>query len=47
MDQNLLDVLACPLDKADVVLSKDKKSLQCTKCKKVYQIKDGIPVMMP
>lgn len=44
---DLYEVLACPVDKADVHYTKDKTGLQCTKCKYVYPIRDGIPVLLP
>ncbi len=44
IDKELLDILACPDCKADVVL-KDNK-IVCTKCGKKYPIKDGIPIML-
>lgn len=45
--KELFDILACPLDKADLKYNKDKTSLVCTKCKAEYPIKDGIPIMLP
>jgi uncharacterized protein len=41
-----LKILACPLCKEAVKLTSDEKSLKCDKCKRVYPIKDDIPVMM-
>mgnify|MGYP001580732017 FL=1 len=40
-----LDVLACPDDKAELDYKKDK--LICKKCKRVFKIEDGIPIMLP
>ena len=45
-DSELLDILACPQCKADIKLTADEKGLKCVKCKRVYPIKDGIPVML-
>ncbi|MBC8500719.1 MAG: Trm112 family protein [Nanoarchaeota archaeon] len=45
--KELFDILACPTDKSDLVYTKDKKGLQCVKCKYVYPIKEGIPVLSP
>lgn len=42
--KELLEILACPECKESVVL-KDEK-IVCTKCKRKYPIKDGIPVML-
>ena len=47
LPKELYDVLACPVDKADVVYTKDKSGLQCQKCKYVYPIREGIPIMLP
>lgn len=44
IDDQLLNILACPACKESVVL-KDKK-IVCTKCRRKYPIKDGIPVML-
>lgn len=44
IDKELLDILACPLCKESVELKEDK--LICTKCKRRYPIKDGIPIML-
>ena len=49
LDKKLLSILACPDDKALVVYKKSgrKETLVCTKCKRVFQVKDGIPIMLP
>jgi len=46
LDPQLLEILACPQCKADVKLTADEKGLKCTKCQRVYPIKDDIPVML-
>jgi uncharacterized protein YbaR (Trm112 family) len=46
LDPVLLEILACPEDKADVKLTADEKGLKCVKCHRVYPIKDDIPVML-
>jgi uncharacterized protein YbaR (Trm112 family) len=46
IDPELLKILACPKCKEDVKLTTDDKGLKCVKCHRVYQIKDGIPVML-
>lgn len=45
INKELLKILACPKCKSDLKLIKD--SLKCVKCKKVYEIKDGIPILLP
>jgi uncharacterized protein YbaR (Trm112 family) len=42
----LLKILACPLCKEAVKLTPDETGLKCDKCKRVYPIKDDIPVML-
>jgi len=44
IDKKLLDIMACPVCKADVRLEEDK--IVCTKCGRRYPIRDGIPVML-
>ena len=46
IDPKLLEILACPLCKVDVKLTADEKGLKCIKCNRVYEIKDGIPIML-
>ncbi|HDY66917.1 MAG TPA: Trm112 family protein [Candidatus Scalindua sp.] len=44
IDKELLEILACPVCKAEVKLEKGK--IVCTKCGRRYPIRDGIPVML-
>ena len=44
IDKELLDILACPIGKADLSLEGD--FLLCTRCGVKYPIKDGIPVLL-
>lgn len=46
INQDLLDILVCPLCKAPVQLTADGQGLKCGQCKRVYPIKDDIPVML-
>ena len=46
VDQELLDILACPQCKTKVELVKNGTALKCPQCKRVYPIKDDIPVML-
>ena len=45
--KDLFDILACPLCKADLEYTKDKKGLICSKCGEKYPIEQGIPIMLP
>ena len=47
MKKELLDVICCPVDKADLVYDKKGQTLTCKKCKFVYAIKEGIPILLP
>ena len=42
----LLEILACPACKTPVVLTADGTGLLCGECRRVYPIKDDIPVML-
>ncbi|MCD6453826.1 MAG: Trm112 family protein [Candidatus Aminicenantes bacterium] len=46
IDKELLDILACPVCKEPVELTKDGKGLKCVKCGRVYPIRDDIPIML-
>ncbi len=48
IDKELLDILACPACKADVKLENinGQEKITCTKCKKRYPVRDGIPIML-
>ena len=46
VDQALLEILACPNCKTPVHLVNDGTALKCNTCKRVYRIKDDIPVML-
>jgi uncharacterized protein len=46
ISQDLLEILACPACKANVELKLDGSGLKCVRCKRVYPIRDDIPVML-
>lgn len=46
VDPELLEILACPNCKTKVDSVKNGTALKCAKCKRVYAIKDDIPVML-
>jgi uncharacterized protein YbaR (Trm112 family) len=46
VDPLLLEILVCPACKAPVRLVKNDSGLKCEKCRRVYPIKDDIPVML-
>ncbi len=46
VDKSLLDILACPKCKGDLILKDDESGLVCKACELFYEIKDGIPIML-
>lgn len=46
VDPELLEILACPNCKTPVTLVGDGTGLKCGQCRRVYPIKDDIPVML-
>ena len=42
----LLAVLVCPMCRVHLELKSDGSGLKCAECKRVYPIRDGIPVML-
>ncbi len=45
-DKELLKILACPKCKGDLKYVEEPESLVCESCDKVYEIKDGIPILL-
>jgi uncharacterized protein len=46
LDPALLEILVCPECKTPVRLVRDGAGLECGTCRRIYPIKDGIPVML-
>jgi uncharacterized protein YbaR (Trm112 family) len=46
VDPKLLEILVCPVCKATVELKADNSGLKCVQCRRVYPIRDDIPVML-
>ena len=46
ISEQLLEILVCPADRARVELKPDGSGLKCVECKRVYPIRDDIPVML-
>ncbi len=46
ISKDLLEILVCPLCKAPVEMKPDESGLKCVQCKRVYPIRDDIPVML-
>ena len=46
ISQELLDILICPACRGELELKQDGSGLKCLVCKRVYPIRDDIPVML-
>ncbi|MFN0092778.1 MAG: Trm112 family protein [Acidimicrobiales bacterium] len=46
LDQQLLDILACPEDKGPLLYFDDENALYNPRLKRRYAIKDDIPIML-
>jgi uncharacterized protein len=46
ISEQLLEILVCPACRAKVELQPDGAGLKCVECKRVYPIRDDIPVML-
>ena len=46
MDARLLDILVCPVCKAELEYRKEARELLCKPCRLAYPIRDDIPVML-
>ena len=46
ISKELLDILACPKCKGSIFLNEPQDGLICKQCKLVYEIRDGIPIML-
>jgi len=55
MQEDLMDIICCPLDKNDLELDVDDReddeilsgTLTCTECGETYPVEDGIPNLLP
>jgi len=46
MDVRLLDILVCPICKANLEYRKAALELVCKPCKLAYPVRDDIPIML-
>ena len=46
ISKELLDIVVCPACRAKVEIKPDGSGLKCVECKRVYPIRDDIPVML-
>jgi uncharacterized protein YbaR (Trm112 family) len=46
ISSDLLEILVCPACRAKVELKADGTGLACPSCRRVYPVRDDIPVML-
>lgn len=46
LDPKLLEILACPDDKGPLYYFEDDAFLLCERCRRRYEVRDDIPVML-
>ncbi len=46
LKKSFLHILACPKCKCDVRLSEELGGLVCENCRLLYEIREGIPIMI-
>ena len=46
ISKELLDILACPKCKGSISLNDSNDGLICAQCRLLYEIRDGIPIML-
>jgi len=46
ISKELLEILVCPVCKAELVLKEDGSGLKCVECHRVYPVRDDIPIML-
>jgi uncharacterized protein YbaR (Trm112 family) len=44
---DLLEILACPVCKTPVEVVKEGAGLRCAQCRRVYPVREDIPIMLP
>ena len=46
LSKNLIEILACPKCKGDLIYKESENFLVCEKCRLMYPVKNDIPVMI-
>lgn len=46
LSKELLDILVCPKCKGTIFLNDSQDGLICNACRLLYEIRDGIPIML-
>jgi uncharacterized protein YbaR (Trm112 family) len=47
LDERLLRILVCPACRASLEYKERRKVLICTGCATRYEVREGIPIMLP
>ena len=47
LDERLLRILVCPACRSSLEYKERRKVLICTECGTRYEVRDGIPIMLP
>lgn len=47
LDERLLQILVCAACRAPLEYKERRKVLICTECATRYEVRDGIPIMLP
>ncbi|MBI2679041.1 MAG: Trm112 family protein [Candidatus Koribacter versatilis] len=46
LPKELLEVLVCPACRAPLEFRQDRQDFRCAACKRVYPVRDGIPILL-
>jgi uncharacterized protein YbaR (Trm112 family) len=46
IEKELMDILVCPVCKQALIQKDDGTSLKCSECRRVYPVRDNIPIML-
>jgi uncharacterized protein YbaR (Trm112 family) len=46
IEKELMDILVCPVCKKPLIQKDDGTSLKCNECRRVYPVRDNIPIML-
>lgn len=46
IDKKILEIIACPKCKGDLIYDEKKDRLICSNCKLAFPVKEGIPILI-
>jgi uncharacterized protein YbaR (Trm112 family) len=47
LDERLLQIIVCPACRSALEYKERRKVLICTECEARYEVRDGIPILLP